>query len=321
MATNQVETATVLGSVTGSGNATVIVTAARMSNSPKTISVAVLGGDTASDAALKMRQTLALDADVAAFFIVSGSGTNMVLTTETPAANDTTMNISIDNGTCSGLTAAPTSTNTTAGDGISNGYATLAQYKTWIAVRGLTGGVGTDTSDDTVIEILIEAASRYMDRQTGKRFYQNSSDETRYYSSEDEYCVKVDPLVSITSVSVDYSGTRSYTLLAPTDYDLTPDNAALDSHPYTALEIARLVSSAYFPTTRKGIQVVGKFGWPVTPKDVTDATLAIAQSLNASRSGQSSAGKLTVTAAGIVIRPEDVPPFAQDIIQSYRSMV
>ena len=69
------------------------------------------------------------------------------------------------------------------------------------------------------------------------------------------------------------------------------------------------------------MQVIGKPGWPVTPKDIQDATLTIAQSLNGARSGQTSAGKMTVTAAGIVIRPEDVPAFAQKIIESYRSKV
>ena len=37
------------------------------------------------------------------------------LTALTAAANDGTLNIAIANGTCAGLTAAPTSANTTAG--------------------------------------------------------------------------------------------------------------------------------------------------------------------------------------------------------------
>lgn len=113
--TQQVETATVVGTVTGSGNATVIVTAAAMPNSPKTVSVAVLNADTASQVAGKIRTALAANADVKAFFDVSGSGTGIILTTKYARANDSTININIDNGTCTGLTAAPTSANTTAG--------------------------------------------------------------------------------------------------------------------------------------------------------------------------------------------------------------
>lgn len=111
----QVETATVVGTVTGSGNATVIVTALNMVNSPKTVSVAVLNTDTASQVAAKIRTALAADTDVNNFFTIGGSGAEVILTTKIARANDTTLNVSIANGTCTGLTAAPTSANTTAG--------------------------------------------------------------------------------------------------------------------------------------------------------------------------------------------------------------
>ena len=54
---------------------------------------------------------------LAAFGIgtVGGYGTVVELTALTAAANDATLNIAIANGTCAGLTAAPTSANTTAG--------------------------------------------------------------------------------------------------------------------------------------------------------------------------------------------------------------
>lgn len=111
----QVETATVAGTVTGSGNATVVVTAAGMTGSPKTISVAVLNGDTAAVVAGKIRAALAADTAVTAMFQVSGATTAVVLTRTALAANDGTLNISVDNGTCTGLTTAATSANTTAG--------------------------------------------------------------------------------------------------------------------------------------------------------------------------------------------------------------
>jgi len=122
----QVETATVVGTVTTSGNATVIVTAAGMTGSPKTKSVAVLENDTASDVAGKIRTALGLDADVIARFAVSGATDKVILTRLAPAANDATLNVSIDNGTCAGLTTAATSANTTAGvvtDSVSVGVA------------------------------------------------------------------------------------------------------------------------------------------------------------------------------------------------------
>lgn len=115
--TLQAEIATVVGTIgaSGAGNATVIVTAAGMAGSPKTIPVAVANNDTASQVAGKIRTALAADAAVTALFSVGGAGATVALTKKEPAANDATLNISIDNGTCSGLTAAANSANTTAG--------------------------------------------------------------------------------------------------------------------------------------------------------------------------------------------------------------
>lgn len=113
--TKQVETATVVGTITLAGDAKVVVTAAGMTGSPVTVTVAVLLADTASIVAGKMRVALALDADVSSFFTVSGSGANIILTVIDAAANDATINVATNNDTCTGLTPEPTSANTTAG--------------------------------------------------------------------------------------------------------------------------------------------------------------------------------------------------------------
>jgi hypothetical protein len=124
--TQQVETATAAGTITGSGNATVIVTAAGMTGTPKTISVAVLENDTAADWAAKVRAALNADSAVTALFNVGGSSATISLTRKAPAANDSSLNISLDNGTCTGITTAASSANSTAGipyDTVSSGIA------------------------------------------------------------------------------------------------------------------------------------------------------------------------------------------------------
>lgn len=123
--TAQVETATAVGTIGTAGNATVVVTAAGMVNSPKTISVAVASADVATAWAAKVRTALAADANVNAFFTVSGAGAAIVLTARAAAANDTAMNVSLANGTNTGITAAPTSANTTAGVNPRGGVAWL----------------------------------------------------------------------------------------------------------------------------------------------------------------------------------------------------
>lgn len=121
----QVETATVVGTVTLAGNATVVVTCTGMTGTPKTISVAVALNDTAALVAGKIRTALAADTAVAALFTVGGTGAEVVLTKKAIAANIANLNVSIDNGTCTGLTTAASSADTTAGvayDTVSIGF-------------------------------------------------------------------------------------------------------------------------------------------------------------------------------------------------------
>lgn len=111
----QIETATIVGTITLDGNATVIVTADGLVGSPITLNVAVLNGDTAATVATKIRADLNANPDITDFFTVSGSGAHVVLTALVEAANDPTLNIAYDNGTCTGLTGDATSVDTRAG--------------------------------------------------------------------------------------------------------------------------------------------------------------------------------------------------------------
>jgi len=113
--TVQVDTATAVGTITGAGNATVIVTAALLTGSPKTYSVAVANSDTAATWAGKVRTALAADAALTAHYTIGGTSASITISPNVAAANDSTLNISLDNGTCTGITTAGTSTNTTAG--------------------------------------------------------------------------------------------------------------------------------------------------------------------------------------------------------------
>lgn len=107
----------VLGSIgaTGAGNARAIVTADAMSHSPKTIDFAVANNDTDYQVAVKLQTALLNDADVSGFFDISGTGIKVFLTAKAEDDNDGTMNLSLANGTCTGLTVALTSTTKTAG--------------------------------------------------------------------------------------------------------------------------------------------------------------------------------------------------------------
>jgi hypothetical protein len=103
----QIETATVAVTTVTTGSINVIVTANGMNNSPKTVAVATAAGQTADTVTLNIRSALSNDADVSAFFIVSGTNNLVVLTAKAFAEFDTTMNINIVGGY--GVTVAPTS--------------------------------------------------------------------------------------------------------------------------------------------------------------------------------------------------------------------
>lgn len=313
MSAKQVETISVVGSVTKSGNVLLTVTAARMDGSPKAISVPVLLSDDAATVAGKIRNALAFDETVSGYFLVSGSSENIVLTARLAAPNDATMNIGYENDTCEGLTDKLTSANTTPGSGIANGYCTLDEFKDYVTVRG--GGISDDANDDAVMEVLIESASRKIDEITGRRFYKAA--ETRYFWPDDSESLYTGDLVSIDELHVDYYGTREYTELAADDFEYFPENASQTGKPYSAIYISPN-SAAYFPQDRRAVKIVGVFGWPSVPAQIKNDCMAIAHNLWMSRSGQASGGKVTITSGGIVIRPEDIPPHAMTDLQIYR---
>ena len=132
LGTKQVETATlVTGNVTGAGDMAVIITAAGMEHSPKTILVPVMTADvTPALIMAKARAAVAADEDVLSMFTVGGSGAALVLTRAPRAvANDATLNISLGGAgtTATGITAAATSADTTAGVA-----PTAVGYRLWV---------------------------------------------------------------------------------------------------------------------------------------------------------------------------------------------
>lgn len=99
-----------------------------------------------------------------------------------------------------------------------NAYATLAEYKNYVTARGQTSS--TDATDDAVIELLLKMASRYIDEQTGRRFYPYV--QTRYYDVPSDggriLTLDADLLEVITLVNGDG------TTIPSTDYTLRPRN-------------------------------------------------------------------------------------------------
>lgn len=109
-AVKQQENIYVTGTIGTEGDAIVVVTAAGMANSPITLSVPVSKNDSANVVASKVNAALAENSDITDFFTISpDNGRYVRLTAKVAADSDPTLNISIANGTCTGLTAIPNS--------------------------------------------------------------------------------------------------------------------------------------------------------------------------------------------------------------------
>jgi len=156
---------------------------------------------------------------------------------------------------------------------ISNGYTTLAELKLRIGNMA-----DTDANRDASLEAIIETCSRAIDDYAGFHLYADANDTTRYFTAYSEDRCLIDNLVSITTLATDGDASRSYSdEWSATDYDLQPDNASGD--PYQWI-ITTPQGMYVFPLWRRGVKVVGKFGWASsTPKQAAEACLLMAEQL------------------------------------------
>lgn len=290
--TKQIETLAIVGTITTSGNAEVIVTANGLTGSPVTLSVAVLEDDVAADVAQKVRVALALHENISAMFLASGAGANVILTRREHAANDATLNIAIDNDTCVGLTAVPTSTNTTAGASAETYYITLAEFKQYRRMYN-----ADETTDDDLILRCIAAGQGDVEDATAKVF-KASSDTDRGFTpgvDTDGLTLKFDKYIaSITSIT---NGDGAS--IAADDYITIPRDA-----PYIAV---RLKSSSgvlwtYGAESLEAITVTGRWAYSVTPSAKVKEAVQIAANYRYQKASQpGDSEQQIITPEGIVL--------------------
>jgi hypothetical protein len=160
---------------------------------------------------------------------------------------------------------------------ITNGYCTLNDVKNQLSIDE------ADVTDDALIESVINAASRQIDRYCGQRFWLDPSVVTRQFYVDDygvDLDLAQDDVIGIGDttgliVKADTAGTGSYatTLASGTDFLLAPSNAAITSPaaPYTSLTLGLSGATTYaFPRSygRPAAQITATWGWPAIPDDV-----------------------------------------------------
>ena len=153
---------------------------------------------------------------------------------------------------------------------ITNGYTTLASMKNFLSI--------VDSTDDTLLEGLIESASRSIDRIANRRFYADSSASARSYRANNNVFVYVDDISSTTDLVVktddDGDGTFETTLTINTDFLVDPLTASALGRPFTQLTMVNTLNvwpvypGLFSNGLRPGVEVTAKWGWPSVPDDI-----------------------------------------------------
>lgn len=154
---------------------------------------------------------------------------------------------------------------------ITNGYCTLNEVKAALRI--------SDSVDDTLLENAVEAASRRIDGECSRRFYQDGSATARTYATANNTLVIVDDISTATGLVVktdsNGDGTFETTLTSGVDYQIEPANALAQGRP---IERLRALNTG-FPVAANGrnlIEVTGRWGWPSIPDAIREATILLA---------------------------------------------
>ena len=156
---------------------------------------------------------------------------------------------------------------------ITNGYATREQLEVMLQGEEFTG-----TAHDTNTDRAIETASRSIDQFCVRRFYQDSTVQTRYYSPVDFRHLEVDDISVATGllvtedISLDDTFETSWTVddyTSANGFRLMPENTG---PPFNRLEAL----NSSWPRLRRSIKVIAKFGFATVPTEVEQACLLFA---------------------------------------------
>ena len=167
-----------------------------------------------------------------------------------------------------------------------------------------------------MIEQCIEAASRYIDNETGRTFYART--ETRYYDVSGSRVLKLDDdLLTITTLTNGDDNT-----IASTEYNLWPKN----NPPYSEIRLKASSSTLWLMdgdgNAEAVIDVAGTWGFVATaPHDIRQVCLMITQNMDARRTGENVSSTVKVTAFGVVVTPTDIPGVAAQVFRKYKRML
>jgi hypothetical protein len=156
---------------------------------------------------------------------------------------------------------------------IENPYCSLADVKAALRI--------TDTVDDPLLEISIEAASREIDGWCERVF--TSSEATRVYRPTDALTTDIDDLQTATTVKTDSNGNGTFDIIWSTsDYELSPQNGLAGgiNIPFTTVSaigdyLFPIYNSRNVDSRQSSVQIVGTWGFASIPTAVKQACIIL----------------------------------------------
>ena len=182
-------------------------------------------------------------------------------------------------------------------------------------------GINADAIGATKRGLAISAASRQVDGFCGRFFYQDSAVADRQYFADNALDCFVDDISTTSGLIVktdqDSDGIFETTLTLTTNYILLPTNAAdmYPVSPYTQIRVvdAGVSTLPVWNNGRPGVQITAKFGWPLVPDAVTQAT--VIQAVQLFKSADAAFGGLSFGDAGFMRVRGTMNPLAAAILE------
>jgi len=175
----------------------------------------------------------------------------------------------------------------------------------------------SDTIDDDLLELAVEAASRDIDQASERIFY--SLSDTRIFIPRDSSNTAIDDLVSVTTIKTSTSADGAFDVTwTSSDYQLMPLNGVAGGMtvPY---DLIYAVGDYSFPQSGQEatVQVVGTWGFSSVPVAIKQATVLL--SARIFKRNDSPGGVMGFGDLGI-IRVGRMDPDIDKLIQPYRKI-
>ncbi|QFZ75096.1 phage gp6-like head-tail connector protein [Streptomyces fagopyri] len=145
------------------------------------------------------------------------------------------------------------------------------EYGSLAALRKRVGAEDSDTSRDDELTSALAAASRGIERATGRRFWLDDEPVARVFRTAgrvacgpDGDLLLVDDIGDVDDLVVETGAPGSWSVLA--GWETQPDNALLDGRPVTGL-----LRPGGWGTAR--VRITVRWGWPAEPDEIGEASL------------------------------------------------